>query len=793
MGDISRHRDIFLNTREVTPPGLLAKCKLGVGDLTYLEIGNYLTDVSQFRDPVFYIFAKQRIWREFIIPKVADKAVVARVIAALAGAAGLAAGELLKKFTSGKLAKVGEVGGPVLAVLGGIIATLPNDTFAGIKGADDWIDQMFGTPIERVGGDLKKRDEKHYGLVGQFFRSFVEGITQLLFAEEISNRVSGNWGKLNRIPEHSVSQIFNDFYTQYYPHEHTDQPPYVWDASRRPNYPSWYGPSRRQHTLSEPDIGIMNVVDLHYVQYLTEGLTDVELEWRKLKPDDLDGRRRMLVRMGKILHGIEDWYFHSNVVEILRMRGHKPGRGEAEGEEEFLKRFITEITAKEPEFLTASQPDRVRMQRKLFRRLRFPVYETGNKLQSGGILSKKTPSTPSLKFAYPAFPSQQDSANTLLHAMENLEHKATHPAVKGRQAGDDLIPPWAFCVLDKFMRARGSDGEKLLEEKARARGVTKETALAAILVPGGQQRTNVIGVLIDVLREWLPLIATLLFETERQRLIANVDPLVWPLDGSAPPEPEKNKGESFETDEQLKRHNKALQEVKNEEGFTENNYERAVRYLVDCQFLNKAGQKALETAFEIDQRSSKILEEAPGCGGFLIKFSLDLQRTLDEGDKATEQLNSKKDSVFDPISDNGAFNESVGSHSLMSKDTLESAPFFADAKVLASVASSSIFQIMLEQVSAPTLNKRLPWKAVLQHFIRYPSAVGGWERRALAYFRENNSKIPTYSDLPELARLVETALQSTAGAAPYKKGSKDDDLKNEYIRLETELSEYRYP
>lgn len=26
--------------------------------------------------------------------------------------------------------------------------------------------------------------------------------------------------------------------------------------------------------------------------------------------------------MGKLLHGVEDWYFHSNVVELFRLRSH---------------------------------------------------------------------------------------------------------------------------------------------------------------------------------------------------------------------------------------------------------------------------------------------------------------------------------------------------------------------------------------------------------------------------------------------------------------------------------------
>jgi hypothetical protein len=152
-------------------------------------------------------------------------------------------------------------------------------------------------------------------------------------------------------------------------------------------------------------------------------------------------------------------------------------------------------------------------------------------------------------------------------------------------------------------------------------------------------------------------------------------------------------------------------------------------------------------------------------------------------------------SIFNQASDDGTFNEIVGSHSLMSKDTLTSPPFFDGAKVLASLASSSVFHIMLEQISAPINDLRLPWKALLHHLISFPVTEGGWERRAIDFFRDpkNNGKIPRYTDLPELARLVESSLRSPAALSPWRKGTKDDELKEEYIKLESKVSQYRYP
>ncbi|MEV4894944.1 hypothetical protein AB0K48_36740, partial [Nonomuraea sp. NPDC055795] len=137
--------------------------------------------------------------------------------------------------------------------------------------------------------------------------------------------------------------------------------------------------------------------------------------------------------------------------------------------------------------------------------------------------------------------------------------------------------------------------------------------------------------------------------------------------------------------------------------------------------------------------------------------------------------------------DNGAFNEIVGSHSLMSKDTLTSIPFFDDARVLAGVASSAVLIIMLQQVGAPTHG--LDWTRILHHFIRYPPAGIGWEHQAIALFHQNNRQIPKFADLPELAGLAPSA---TRPAAPRER-RKRQELEERYIRLEAELASYRHP
>ena len=401
-------------------------------------------------------------------------------------------------------------------------------------------------------GAQKARDEKHYGYLGLFFRHFIEGTTQLLFAQDVPKRAGGEWGTIEPVPDTRVTEVFGEFFTQYYPHEHTDQPPYVWDASKRPGKPAMYGPSRRQATLRDGDVGVMNAVDTHDVAYLAEGLAALEEEWRGLKRDDEAGRQRLLVRMGKLLHGVEDWFFHSNVVELLELRSFRPAQLDGESDEEFLKRFVAAVAKHRPEFVDAAPTERLRLQRRLYRRLRFPAYDAGTKEQSAGRLSATRMSTPSLRHAYPAFPSSQDTAHTLLHALENLEHKAAG------EPGE--LPAW----VDGGAKAKGVDDPRRARlagaaprdgrRRARAAGVGAAGPHAAergrAAAPGRRRRAGALAA-----RPGRDQAAA-----HRQEVRAR-PPARAPRQGpGAPPR---------------------------DDGRTESNYEQLVRYLVERGHLNQ--------------------------------------------------------------------------------------------------------------------------------------------------------------------------------------------------------------
>ncbi|TDD22918.1 hypothetical protein E1218_18560 [Kribbella turkmenica] len=464
MGDISRHLDIFLSTRAAIPAGLLADAGLTVADLTYVELGNFLTDVSQFRDPVAYTLA------------------------------------------------------------------LP---------------------------DAQQREA-----LAEFFRELVSGTTHALFGDDGCRRSDGVWAAIDPIPAARVTEVYDEFFTQYYPHEHADQPPYVWEASQRSSDPL-YRPSAR---------GVMTVVDDHYVAYLAEGLMEVEDDWRTL---DLAGRQRLLVRLGKLLHGVEDWFFHSNVAELLELGpfGREPG----ESDEDLLRRFVTATARRRPEFVAADPVGLVRLRRRLYRRLRFPTPDGGT--------------VPALRHAYPGFPTSQDTADTLLQALDELK-----------------LPPTAF---------------------------------------------------------------------------------------------------------------------------------------------------------------------QDGVGELVTQYAVEVLQPLVDASAAATAVLDEKGEIFGQAADNGAFAEVVGSHSLMSKDTPTSEPFFEDARTLATVASSIVVALLLHQVAVPAGDRPLGWDQILRRLIRYPPPSAGWERRALAGEQVH----------PEFARLAEDTTRP-----PGCSRSRRSELEDRYRRLAQELS-----
>ncbi|MCP5074197.1 MAG: hypothetical protein GY947_13025 [Rhodobacteraceae bacterium] len=788
MGDIARHRNIYFEIRNAIPPRVLDAAGITRKDLTYLEFGNFMTDVSQFRDPVWYILAKRTIWQERVLGGTSEITTPVRLALAALGSAGAL---LAHKYNQPEAAAGSAAAGVISAL------ALSPDLLADMLKLDDWVDKMLGKPL--IGPKGRRRTDEEYGYVGQFFQHFIEGITQMLFSDGATERVTGVWDQIESLSETRVAEIYKKLFTQYFPHEHTDQPPYVWDASRRPQVKKWYGKSRRQKTATR-DAGIITAVDNAYIPYLADGLSALEAEWRGFKSSDTDARQLGLARLGKILHGVEDWFFHSNVVELNRLVRHKPPRGETEDEEDFLERFVQEALKDEESYRLGDDSRRdprptraerqVEFRRRLYRRLRFPVYDPGTRAASGGTPSNK-PSTISLELAYPAFPSQQDTAHTLLGALENLESKFHGSG----GASTQTLPPGFFCAIDKFV-SETPRGRALYREKARLRGIAVpanvQTSQDVIRFASTVNRDRAQLVAYDVLREWMPLILTLILEDERDRIADNVPADLWPLaHGANPPKQEKA---DAEIDEQLKRHAKALEPVLNANGVRESGYKQGMRMLKDCKMIGARSRAALDRAFEIDGQSQKENPYAPGAGGILMIFAIRLHKARNKTVRQITALN-QAGTIFDKITDNGADDEIVGSHSLMSKDTVDSSPFFDDAHVMASVASQAVLHIFLQEIASPANETVLDWMKILRYLIRYPPVSPEWERQVVAHFKATK-EIPKFADIPNLGRLAQGARLAPKAVAQrraemQKRGIDATGLEEEYIRLERVVANYR--
>jgi hypothetical protein len=536
----------------------------------------------------------------------------------------------------------------------------------------------------------------------------------------------------------------------------------------------------------------MQAVDGDYLTYLSEQLTKLEHHWRGIADSDAESRRSALVRMGKILHGVEDWYFHSNVVEIMLLRQFSPAQRTAESDEAFARRFVLGALRNDPAFLTESHDRRVGLQRKLFRRLHFPDYLAADNVHTGGVPSRET-SQLRLDFVYPAFPSQFDTSNTLLGALEHLEG-GLRPAGGGLPS---TLPPGFSCMLDKYLAT--PEGVRLFREKATARGLALPMGGSPSNLPSNPTGAAK-AVPFDMLREWLPLVLTLLHESERQRLVAKVDPLRWtgPVPSTQTRMSRPGEANAAE-DDQLERHREALRPKLHSDGVTENNYERAIRFFGECGFLSPVGQAALTKAFQIDVVSEAIDSETPGTGGFLIKLAVQLQEQRDLSRAVTERLNAQR-SIFDARTDasppsvprgkSAAVGEVVGSHSLMSKDTPQSLPLFEEARTLGSLASQTVLHLFLLEVSSPEAATGMDWQKVLQHLIRYPDNPSGWEAQALALFR-SNGRIPTFGDIPEFARLRESLRAPREVIERRRAGTKAADLEAAYANLEKDVARYK--
>ena len=156
MGDIETHATIAEAVQAVLPAGEARD---------FFEVGNFLTDVSQFRDPYAHLGGKTRMWQ------------------------------------------IGRDEHPE----GFLFAAL--DLYAGL---DNYLDELMGVanegPKEGTEGDPTtwRPDD---GELAAWFRDVI-----LVYSTERFHRAG--------VDKHQFLAVFERHFTQYYPHEHMDFPPW---------------------------------------------------------------------------------------------------------------------------------------------------------------------------------------------------------------------------------------------------------------------------------------------------------------------------------------------------------------------------------------------------------------------------------------------------------------------------------------------------------------------------------------------------------------------------------------
>jgi hypothetical protein len=375
MGDIGTHAEIsrFVidQARKALPDGAIPAT-----DYAFLELGNFLTDVSQFRDPPAYHRARE-----------------------------------LARSEAG-------FGGMVL-------------------GSDEWVTDIFG----------KKSPDPH-GALPKMLQLLMSATTHMVFDDDALPTFLGSAiGKVTQsgpsillehgIAAQDVDQVLQTSYTQYFPHEHLDSIPLP--------------PGQVASLRARPEfaVGPRNLLD--YLErdllYLSEQLSSLEARWRAaeanggIRPAD---RQSNLVKLGHILHAVEDYFFHSNLPEAHVWAAAYAGELQNAPNREPSRADLLSSSLRR----TRLGPMSPRLFRLLNRRLRFPVYTAPDKLST-------TESEDAAALIFTGGFGQTDVWHTLGGALEALEDQLD----RVNQVAPQYDPRKTSLVLFKMLLSRSARAE----------------------------------------------------------------------------------------------------------------------------------------------------------------------------------------------------------------------------------------------------------------------------------------------------------------------------------------------
>jgi hypothetical protein len=423
MGDLHRHAEV---SRHVIDAMVKIRPQ---EDYVCLELGNYLTDLSQFRDPFAHMNAKHDVWAR-----------------------------ATRKGWLGILS--------FIPVVGTIAVDLILDLGVDLDG---WINKLLG--------EHEPPDRRH-GMFAGYMKEAIRGVTHTLFAEgapksdDLKARILPQIEGLALLKEAELDRLFEAHFTQYWPHEHTDMPPYVLYGEHRPRHRAYRrGPRGLSNYLEE------------YIEYLSESLTKLEVDWKACsnQAQDAPERHEALVRLGKVLHGVEDYFFHSNYCELHLWHSLRRGRPTTETDDAYRTWFVANVRAHwlpqdveralKDSFDDSFVPSQAHQLRAFLRRLRYPAYRPVNTVDPGTSL-------PSLDHLFTAGFDKKDLFHTLAMALESMEAplsrvqrvevvvpqaivEAFQPAARAAQLRDSSLVLVRTIFNHSFRSAMGKDGDEL--------------------------------------------------------------------------------------------------------------------------------------------------------------------------------------------------------------------------------------------------------------------------------------------------------------------------------------------
>ena len=174
------------------------------------------------------------------------------------------------------------------------------DAFLEVGGMKSWLDKMFG---------YKDPSGTDGGAMTAYLRHSTNAIAHLVYGSEAGSADGDIGAETDQgyvLEPDELKSILSANVSSYLPHEHLD---FVPDLAGFPDQPATYA------LESEAPVRVSAQLRV-FVQVLAEDLASLEYEWASALDDGQSDSRSFCIRLGRLLHTIEDYWFHSNYCEI---------------------------------------------------------------------------------------------------------------------------------------------------------------------------------------------------------------------------------------------------------------------------------------------------------------------------------------------------------------------------------------------------------------------------------------------------------------------------------------------